>query len=119
MLGWSAGARAALVLTSIYPQMVENLILLGISSFQRETDTNNIINYTKDVNKWNQRTIDNYLRAYNDINEVQQLWDNHMAFIRQFTNYFPNGIIDNKFETIKCPLLVIHGDQVSTTTHFK
>ena len=112
MLGWSEGGRVGLVLTQNYPNVVEKLILLAVPSFQSEADTKRYSKGNKEVRLWNQRTADNYLRAYRDMDEVQVLWSRHMQFIANFSKYFPNGITDNKFESIVCPVLVIHGDQV-------
>ena len=112
VLGWSEGARSALVLTWLYPNVIENLILMGIISYPTEVNTRTILQLTADVDNWNKITFDNYLRSYKDKDEVQQLWERHMVFIADFHKHFPNGIVNKDFDPIICPVLIIHGDKV-------
>ena len=118
MLGWSEGARVALVLTSLYPDNIEKLILFGIISFPTQINTKNILTLTSNTDNWNKTTIDNYLRSYSDEEEIQQIWGRHMIFIRDFHKLFPKGLINNNFESITCPVLIIHGDKVSYKQRF-
>ncbi|CAG2169074.1 unnamed protein product [Oppiella nova] len=46
-----------------------------------------------------------------DEKEVQDLWRRHMIFIANFPEYFPNGVCNKKYETIKCRMLIVHGDK--------
>ena len=86
---------------------------MGIISFPTEVNTKMILKLTADVDNWSQSIFDNYLRSYESQEEIKRLWSRHMVFIGNFHNYFPNGITNNKFDSITCPVLILHGDKVT------
>lgn len=111
MYGWSEGAKVALVMAINYPDLIDELILQGVITFPTEINTRNIL-LTKNINNWGRHTIDNYLRSYRDEIEIQELWKKQMTFISNFQFYFPKGITNNKFDSMRCRTLIIHGDRV-------
>ena len=111
VLGWSDGSRSALILTSLYPNNVESLILFGIIEKDFEKTNIKAFNITNDVNKWHKNIVNNYLRSYKDQDQIQQLWTELMTFVLKMHEYFPNGVLQD-FDSIKCPVLIIQGDCV-------
>ncbi len=111
VLGWSEGAKVALVMAVNHPNCIKSIIMCGIITFPTEKNIKNILS-TKNIDDWGREMINNYLRAYKDCDEIQELWDKQLKFIANFGKYFPNGICNNKLNGIKCPVLIIHGDRV-------
>ncbi|CAG2173691.1 unnamed protein product, partial [Oppiella nova] len=98
VLGWSEGARVALVLAAIYPNHVTDMVVAGLPCLYTEQSNNNILN-TRNIENWGPNLVQNYLRVYKDEKEVQDLWRRHMIFIANFPEYFPNGVCNKKYET--------------------
>lgn len=114
MLGWSDGAKVALVMANKYSYQIKAVVLMGIITFATERGTKNIL-ATKNTKYWDQEMLNNYLRAYKDEEEIQSLWSRHMDFIANFGRYFPNGLCNNDFSAFRCPVLIVHGDLVCIT----
>ncbi|XP_054157231.1 valacyclovir hydrolase-like [Oppia nitens] len=110
VLGWSEGTRVALVLAANYPDLVTAMVGLAMTPYASDMQMKNI-SYTVDTSKWSRDLIDRYLRVYKDRHEIQQLWEQHTLFIGNFLKWFPNGICNNNYDSIKCRIFLIHGDR--------
>jgi valacyclovir hydrolase len=111
VIGWSDGGIAGLVLAINYPTNVKSIIMWGSIGFPSEKLFK--LSFTsRDLDYWSRERIDNYLKIYDNRNEIQELWNRHMNFVVNYRKYFPEGVFKNKFRSIQCPVLIMHGDKV-------
>ena len=110
-MGWSEGARVALVIATFYPDCIERLIVMSVQTYNTEANTK-FLQLTKDFFNWTKDSVDNYLRFYKDLDEIRELWDNFVDYAIDQARFHPNGLIDNKFSSIRCPVLIMHGNLV-------
>jgi len=109
VLGWSDGARVALLMTCIYPNNIKSTIILAIPVFMSEQLRKALL-MTKNLNDWGEEKINNYLESYNDLKEIKDLYNRHMIYVDNCRKYFGEDFYKNMYHKIKCPVLVIHGD---------
>ncbi|CAG2104536.1 unnamed protein product [Medioppia subpectinata] len=110
VLGWSEGSRVALVLSANYPNSVISMIAMALPVYPTEQNTANILK-TRNIQNWGPELIGKYLKVYDSESEIQALWKRHMVFISNFPDYFPKGVCNYKYDTITCPVLIVHGDK--------
>ncbi|XP_054157230.1 valacyclovir hydrolase-like [Oppia nitens] len=111
VFGWSEGSRVALVLAADYPDVVTDLVVLALPTYATEVHNKNML-MTKNIDNWDKTMIDRYLTVYKDRAELQNLWRRHIIFVDNFPQLFPKGICYNKYDSIKCRILLLHGDRV-------
>lgn len=111
-MGWSDGSRTALLMASFYPSRVRCCIVWGVVTYFREQDVKAVM-ITKNIKFWGQALVQNYENVYGD--EWIALWTRHVDFLEKIGEIFPDGITKNEIQRIRCPVFVLHGDQVSTS----
>ena len=109
-MSWSDGSRTALLMAGTYPSRVICCIVWGVATYVREQDIK-AMSMTKNIKFWEQKLVENYERVYGS--EWINLWTRHMDFIERIGDIFPDGIAKNYLKNIRCPVFVLHGDQVS------
>lgn len=98
-----------------YPKSVESLVLTSIWS-QVSIRTINHMVANKSIDKWNKNTIANYLKAYESKDDIQKMWNRYVNFFQFYSSYFPGDIFKDKYELVRCPVLLCHGDKVKWQT---
>ena len=94
-----------------YPSEVEALVLIGITSFMSNKNITGLKNM-KLVKSWPKNRVDNYLRGYESIDEIQKQWNRYLQFAEFYNQYFPEDIFKDKYKLVKCATLIFHGDKV-------
>ena len=109
-MGWSDGARSALLMAGSYPSRIMCCIVWGVVTYVREQDIKAVA-ITKNIKFWGQALVENYEKVYGS--EWTNLWTRHVDFLERIADIFPDGIAKNDLKNIRCPVFVLHGDQVS------
>ena len=109
VIGWSEGSKVALLMATIYSQSIESIVLTSVSTHVSNECLKTILS-TKSVQSWSKDKLECYLRSYDNVDDIQQLWNKYVKFIEYYNQYFP--LIKNNYHLIECPVLVIHGDKV-------
>ena len=112
MIGSSEGAKVALLMAMRYGSEVETLILLGITYYMSNRGIT-ALKATQSVNKWPKSRLNNYLRGYDSKEEIQKQWSRYLSFAEFYNQYFPEDIFKGKYQLVRCPVLILHGDKVS------
>jgi len=71
---------------------------------------------TQNTSYWPKETRDNYIPVYGD--SLQLMWDQYIEFCKDFMKVFPGGYWTNDLGRIRCPVLIIHGDQVKIYSYY-
>ncbi len=107
-MGWSDGAKIALIMAIQYPSRIRSCIVWGIVTYATEKDIKAVL-ITRNIRYWGNDMIENYQKVYG--NEWLDIWNNHMNFLENIKDIFPEGICKNDLSKCKCPLLILHGDK--------
>ncbi|XP_054157035.1 valacyclovir hydrolase-like [Oppia nitens] len=115
VIGWSDGARSAITLVCKYPEAVTKLVVTNIFAFA-DNKTLSVLKSNQTVDRWHQDRVKCYLRSYKDTVEIQRMWDRQIRFMEHMRTYLPNDPNEEKYKSIKCPVLVIQGDKDHITS---
>ncbi|XP_054157229.1 valacyclovir hydrolase-like [Oppia nitens] len=105
---FSEGGKVGLTMSMRYPSRVKGLILISIFMIITPQTVAPTL-ATANTRNWPQEMRDNYLPVYGD-DDLQKMWDGYINFCKVYIKAFPNGYVTNKLQTIRCPVLVFHGD---------
>lgn len=111
VLGWSDGAKIALLLAIRNQARVEKLVVWGVVPYASDYDIK-AVSMTRDVNTvFDPKSRELYTKAYGQ-ELFEQLWHKHVDYCVSFSGN-PTAIWDIRKEmrTIKCPALILHGDK--------
>ena len=103
-------------MTIKYKDSVEALVVTAIST-QTSVKVINTIMTTKSVENWSKRRVDALLKVYDSKDEIQKLWNRFVKFREHYNQYFPGDLFNGKYHLVRCPVLIIHGDQVYIYTN--
>ena len=112
IIGWSDGAKVGLLMAIKYSDSIKALVLTALSTYVSEK-CHKVFESTKNVETWGYDRIEAYLRSYESKEEIQKLWTKFTDYVLYYNQYFPEDIFKNKYDLVKCPLLIFHGDRVS------
>ena len=104
-MGWSDGAKTALLMAIKYQSRVEKMIIWGGNAYSLPVEKK-VLNACRNVKKmWNEVSRAGYEKVYGD--ELQSLWDKHVD------HYVKNldDICKDQVKYIKCPTFIMHGDR--------
>jgi len=91
VVGWSEGAKVALLMAIRYPTEVEALILTGITSYMSNRNIT-ALKSIQSVDKWPKVKLENYLRSYASKEEIQKQWNRYLDFAQFYNQYYPEDI---------------------------
>ena len=94
-----------------YPQSIHSIVVSGISTTQSIRGLSALLS-TQTVDKWEKKRLEPYLKAYGTKDEIQKLWNRFLKFIEFYNQYFPEDIFKDSYDLVKCPVLIVHGDNV-------
>ncbi|CAG2169073.1 unnamed protein product [Oppiella nova] len=113
IIGWSDGAKVALLMPYLNPNRITCSVAIGI--FVRATkQTIAPLMLTRDTKRWPKEQYDTYLEIYGDEDTFQLVWDQHINFCRVAMKVCGDGLHLVPPETlrqIRCPVLLVHGDK--------
>ncbi|KPM03771.1 Abhydrolase-like protein [Sarcoptes scabiei] len=125
VLGWSDGAKVAILCAILQPVRVQAVAASGIFVFGNK---NNILPFlkTQKIDTWDAELRQNYEEIYG-YELLQQLWDNHVNWCKDFQGriaaihaqkpelkeirFAIHNDLMNGLGKIRCPVLIIHGDK--------
>lgn len=110
VLGWSDGAKIALLLAIQQQARVDKLVVWGVVPNATEYDIK-AVSMTRDINVFDPKAKKLYIDAYGQ-DLFEQLWHKHVDYCVSFSgNAEQIWDIRTKMQTIKCPTLILHGDK--------
>jgi valacyclovir hydrolase len=107
VLGWSDGAKSALIMAIRYPARIKSCIIWGIVTYATEKDIKAVL-VTRNIKYWGSDMIDNYYKVYGK--EWQTIWNKHMDFLENIIDVFPEGFCKKDLSKCRCPVMILHGD---------
>ena len=113
IIGYSEGAKVALLMTTQNPDSIDSIVLSAFSS-QTSNKGFKALLATKNIDKWSKTKINSYLEAYKSKEEIQKQWNRYLKFVEFYNQYFPENIFKNKCKSIRSRILFTHGDMVFT-----
>ncbi|KAG9509079.1 Valacyclovir hydrolase [Fragariocoptes setiger] len=110
VLGWSDGAKIALLLAIENQARVEKLVVWGVVPYCSAHDLT-AVSRTRDTSIFDPKSRELYVKAYGE-ELFEQLWHKHVDYCVSFTgNAVAIWDIRDRMKTIKCPTLILHGDK--------
>lgn len=125
-IGWSDGAKSAILLAILYPSRIQAVVASGIFVYCTKL---NLLPFMRmqSVNLWDTNMLARYCEVYEQ-DELQKLWDTHINFIKDLMVKMKALVeakpeikdiklaihdkLMNGLNCIRCPVLLIHGDKV-------
>ena len=101
----------ALLMSIKYNDNVQALVVNSVSICNKEYAIKHI-NSIKTIDKWDEERLEAFLNVYGTEALIQELWTKYCKFYGYYNQYFPNDICNNQYKYIKCPVLVMHGEEV-------
>lgn len=126
VIGWSDGAKSALLLAILYPSRIQAVVAAGIFIYCTRL---NLLPFMRmqNVSLWDADMLARYRQVYSH-DELQTLWDTHINFIKELMNKIKtmsearpdlkdiklpiHERLMNGLNCIRCPVLLVHGDKV-------
>ncbi|XP_017461247.1 PREDICTED: valacyclovir hydrolase-like [Rhagoletis zephyria] len=128
VIGWSDGAKVAILLGIFQPSRVNAIVASGIFTFCTQTNILPTIK-TQNVDHWDIGLRANYVAVYGE-ESLQSLWDDHINFCKDLHAKVLAHVENLKPEErtkdvrvaiheqlyhgqgkIRCPVLIVHGDK--------
>lgn len=110
VLGWSDGAKIALLLAIQQQARVDKLVVWGVVPYASEYDIKAVA-MTRDTSIFDPKSRQLYIKAYGQ-ELFEQLWHKHVDYCVTFSDYKePVWDVRKEMRTIKCPTLILHGDK--------
>ena len=126
MIGWSDGAKVAVLTAIKAPCRVQAVVASGLFVYSTKTNLIPTVR-TRQTELWDPELRSNYLDEYGK--ELQVLWDEHINFCKELqvklgdleiaqpnkkeeARLATHEALMNSLHTVRCPLLLIHGDLV-------
>ena len=111
IIGYNEGAKVAMFMAIRYPSEVLSMVLIGITYYMSNRNIS-ALKSMKEVASWPKSRLENYLKAYESKDEIQKQWNRYVQFAEFHNQYFPEDLFKGKYRSVKCPVLVVHGDKV-------
>lgn len=110
VLGWSDGAKIALLLAIQNQARVDKLVVWGVVPYASDYDIK-AVSMTRDISIFDPKSRELYIKAYG-LETFEHLWHKHVDYCVSFSgNATAIWDIRDKMKTIKCPTLILHGDK--------
>ncbi|KAI1284941.1 Valacyclovir hydrolase [Halotydeus destructor] len=103
VMGWSAGARTAVMLAAAHPVQVVKLVIWGVSARMTTKHKQFMADFV-DVSNWSTAKAQKFQNVYG--NDLQELWSRHVQYTLEL-----NDVCTDHLKHIRCPTLVLHGDK--------
>ncbi|XP_031337594.1 valacyclovir hydrolase isoform X2 [Photinus pyralis] len=107
LLGWSDGGNSSMILSSMYPNCVDNLVIWGSNSKILPDDIT-ACEKIRDINSWSEKMKRPFIKMYGD--EFQTLINNWLDALHNIAKEGGN-ICHDMLPSIKCPTLILHGNK--------
>ena len=105
-MGFCDGGKTALIMAIEYPLAVKKLVVWGAMAYVTKDNIRSVFK-ARNINNWNPRVKQRYECVYGNV--LQTLW---YDLVSNYTTIFlTNGdICKDRVHRIKCPTLLLHGD---------
>lgn len=110
VLGWSDGAKIALLLAIKHQAKIDKLVVWGVVPYVSDYDLK-AVSITRDTSVFAPKSRELYVKAYGeDLFEI--LWHKHVDFCASYYDHKEHvWDVRKEMRTIKCPTLILHGDK--------
>lgn len=117
VLGWNDGSVEAMIMASLFPRVVENIIIFGTRAYFTPRDRK-ISDHLRNINEWSTGQRESLAAVYGveSLRVMANAWsDMALEICRKRSGNICKDILDK----IQCPTLIIHGakDPVISTEH--
>lgn len=110
VLGWSDGAKIALLLAIQQQGRVDKLVVWGVVPYASDYDIK-AVSITRDTSIFDPKSRELYTNAYGK-DLFEQLWHKHVDYCVTYSDSKETlWDIRKEMKTIKCPTLILHGDK--------
>lgn len=106
--GWSDGARVAALLAINNQARVDALVLWGFVPVMDKRSAQAIAR-TRDTKIWDPNVLQLYSSVYGD-QEFDELWHHYVDYVVAALEYECQFDVRQELSQIKCPTLLLHGD---------
>lgn len=104
LMGWSDGAKTALVMAIKYQARIDKMVIWGGNSYVTPTE-HSALAATEDTPGWSPSMKAPYIEVYG-AETFQTMWSRHIQFYRTL-----GDICRSDLNKIRCPTLVLHGNK--------
>ncbi len=117
VLGWCHGGTVGMIMATMFPEVVEKLVLLGTKSFITREDLD-IIEKTRNISNWPPDLREEMVQFYGE-QLFQELWSKVVDVDIEIHTKKDGNICREKLSKIGCPTLILHGgkDQMVPPSH--
>jgi valacyclovir hydrolase len=116
VLALCSGGRAGLVLASLFPQSVRNLVVFGTRSFVTDDEVK-VYEEIWDVDSWKVRIREPLEKIYGD--NLQEKWSSVLDELHGYLLKNNGSICTMALSSVSCPTLIIHGAKDAFTPLFQ
>ncbi|CAG2111270.1 unnamed protein product [Medioppia subpectinata] len=112
VIGWSDGAKVALLMAYMNPNRITCSVAIGIFVWATKQTIAPMM-LTRDTKRWPKEQFDTYCQVYGDEETLQRLWDQHINFCRAAMENCGDGqylVTPEQLRQIRNPVLLVHGD---------
>lgn len=85
VIGWSDGAKVALVMAHRNPIRVKCAVVISIL-VEANQQTLSAFQLSRDIKLWPKEQLNTYIKVYGDADTIQLLWDQNLHWIRDAMN---------------------------------
>jgi pimeloyl-ACP methyl ester carboxylesterase len=108
VIGWSDGAKVAIMM-GIRTNRIKCLIVIAIF-IRVSKETLSPILWSRNTKNWDKNIYDSLYPIYGD--SLQLYWDEYLNSWKDIADKFTSGYLTDDLASIRCPVLLTHGDQV-------
>jgi pimeloyl-ACP methyl ester carboxylesterase len=112
VIGWSDGAKVGVMMAIKSQSRIKSLVAISIL-IRVSKETLAPILWGRNIKNWPKETYDSLHAIYGD--SIQLMLDEYVNFWKDVIGKYPSGYLTDDLRLIRCPVLLIHGDQVFTT----
>jgi pimeloyl-ACP methyl ester carboxylesterase len=114
VIGWSDGAKVAIMM-GIRTNRIKCIVVIAIF-IRVSKQTLSPILWSRNTKNWDKNAYDNLYAIYGD--SLQLYWDEYLNSWKDIADKFPSGYLTDDLGSIRCPVLLVHGDQVLILNEF-
>ncbi len=111
MIGWSDGAKVGVMMAIKSQSRIKSLVAISIL-IRVSKETLAPILWGRNIKNWPKETYESLYAIYGD--SIQLMLDEYVNFWKDVIGKYPSGYLTDDLRLIRCPVLLMHGDQVFT-----
>lgn len=115
VLALCSGGRAGLMLASLFPQSVRNLVVFGTRSYVTDNEVK-VYEKIRDVGSWDAKIFDPLTKIYGS--SLQDKWSACLDELKNYLTVNHGDICTKALSKVSCPTLIVHGAKDAFTPLF-